>query len=37
MVEAAELCPSKCIHPGQPWNTSEPGLDELKQRAAKFN
>jgi ferredoxin len=37
MVEAAELCPSKCIHPGQPWNASEPGLDELKQRAAKFN
>jgi ferredoxin len=37
MVEAAELCPSKCIHPGQPWNPSEPGLDELKQRAAKFN
>ncbi len=37
MVEAAEICPSKCIHPGQPWNPSEPGLDELKERAAKFN
>jgi ferredoxin len=37
MVEAAELCPSKCIHPGQPWDASESGLDELKQRAAKFN
>jgi ferredoxin len=37
MVEAAELCPSRCIHPGQPWNPNEPGLDELKQRAAKFN
>jgi ferredoxin len=37
MVEAAEICPSKCIHPGQPWDTSEPGLDELKERAAKFN
>jgi ferredoxin len=37
MVEAAELCPSKCIHPGQPWNADEPNLDELKQRAAKFN
>ncbi len=37
MVEAAEICPSKCIHPGQPWNANEPSLDELKQRAAKFN
>lgn len=37
MVEAAEICPSKCIHPGQPWDPSEPGLDELKERAAKFN
>ncbi len=37
MVEAAEICPSKCIHPGQPWDPSEPGLDELKERAAPFN
>ena len=37
MVEAAEICPSKCIHPGAPWNANEPNLDELKQRAAKFN
>ncbi len=37
MVEAAEICPSKCIHPGQPWNANEPNLDELKLRAAKFN
>ncbi len=37
MVEAAEICPSKCIHPGQPWNPAEPGLDELKERAAPFN
>jgi ferredoxin len=37
MVEAAELCPSKCIHPGAPWNADEHNLDELKQRAAKFN
>jgi ferredoxin len=37
MVEAAEICPSKCIHPGQPWDPSEPGLDELKERASKFN
>ncbi len=37
MVEAAEICPSKCIHPGQPWNAHEPKLDELMQRAAPFN
>ena len=37
LVEAAELCPSKCIHPGQPMNPNEPGLDELKLRAAAFN
>jgi ferredoxin len=37
MVEAAEICPSKCIHPGQPWNANEPNLDELKERAAEFN
>ncbi|MEN8170826.1 MAG: ferredoxin [Pseudomonadota bacterium] len=37
MVEAAEICPSKCIHPGQPWDASESGLDELKERAAPFN
>ncbi|ESQ15562.1 MAG: hypothetical protein N838_08295 [Thiohalocapsa sp. PB-PSB1] len=37
LVEAAELCPAKCIHPGQPWNSSEPGLDELIERAAPFN
>lgn len=37
LVEAAELCPAKCIHPGQPLNPSEPNLDELKQRAEPFN
>ncbi len=37
MIEAAEICPSKCIHPGQPWNANEPNLDELKQRAVPFN
>jgi ferredoxin len=37
LVEAAELCPSSCIHPGQPLNPNEPGLDDLKARAAKFN
>ena len=37
MVEAAELCPSKCIHPGKPWDQDEANLDELQQRAAPFN
>jgi ferredoxin len=37
MVEAAELCPAKCIHPGKPWNPSEAGLEELIERAAPFN
>ncbi|MCP4992550.1 MAG: ferredoxin [Gammaproteobacteria bacterium] len=37
LVEAAEICPTKCIHPGQPLNPGEPGLDELKLRATPFN
>jgi hypothetical protein len=37
MVEAAELCPAKCIHPGKPWNPDESGLDALVERAAPFN
>jgi len=37
LVEAAELCPAKCIHPGKPLNPDEPGLEELIQRAAPFN
>ena len=37
MVEAAEICPSKCIHPGKPWNKSEPDLDDLMDRATPFN
>ena len=37
LVEAAEICPSKCIYPGQPMNPNEPGLDELRLRAAAFN
>jgi ferredoxin len=37
MVEAAEICPSKCIHPGKPWNSDEPNLDALIERAAPFN
>lgn len=37
MVEAAEICPSKCIHPGVPWDNSEADLDELLERAKPFN
>ncbi len=37
MVQAAECCPAKCIHPGKPLNQDEPGLDGLVERAAKFN
>lgn len=37
LVEAAEICPSKCIHPGKPLNLDEPGLAELILRAAPFN
>ena len=37
LVEAAELCPVGIIHPGNPLNPSEDGLDELKERAKKFN
>lgn len=37
LVEAAEKCPARCIHPGKPLNPDEPNLDELVKRAAKFN
>ena len=36
LVEAAEKCPARCIHPGKPLNPDEPNLDELVKRAAKF-
>ncbi len=36
LVRAAEKCPAKCIHPGDPLNPSEPNLDALKKRAAVF-
>jgi len=36
LVEAAEKCPSRCIHPGKPLNPDEPGLEELVERAKKF-
>jgi pyruvate-ferredoxin/flavodoxin oxidoreductase len=37
LVKAAEKCTAGCIHPGTPWNMSEPGVDKLVARAAKFN
>lgn len=37
LVKAAEKCTASCIHPGSPWNASEPGVDKLIARAAKFN
>jgi ferredoxin len=36
MVEAAEACQVAIIHPGKPWNMSEPGLEELLERAKPF-
>ena len=37
LVTAAEKCPAKCIHPGQPLDSNEPGLDDLIKRADVFN
>jgi pyruvate-ferredoxin/flavodoxin oxidoreductase len=37
LVKAAEKCTAGCIHPGLPWNLSEPGVDKLIARAAKYN
>jgi hypothetical protein len=36
LVEAAESCQVSIIHPGKPWDTSEPGLEELLERAQPF-
>ena len=36
LVEAAEKCPSRCIHPGKPLDLDEPGLEELMERAKPF-
>jgi len=33
MVEAAEICPSRCIYPGKPWNKDEFDLDDLIEQA----
>ena len=37
LVEAAEKCPVRIIHPGKPKHPDEPGLEELIKRAEKFN
>jgi pyruvate-ferredoxin/flavodoxin oxidoreductase len=36
IVKAAETCTAGCIHPGTPWDASEPGLEKLLKRAAKY-
>jgi len=36
IVKAAEKCAAGCIHPGTPWNPSEPGLAGLIKRAEKY-
>jgi ferredoxin len=37
LVEAAEKCPARCVHPGQPLDPHEAGVDVLMLRAAPFN
>jgi ferredoxin len=37
MVQAAEKCPARCIHPGKPLDPNEPNLDQLIARAKPFN
>ncbi len=37
LVVAAEACPAECIHPGDPLNPKEKGLDKLIKRAEPFN
>jgi ferredoxin len=36
LVQAAEKCPARCIHPGSPRNPDEPGLEDLVRRAKPF-
>jgi len=36
LVEAAESCQVSIIHPGKPWDPTEPGLEELVDRAKPF-
>ena len=37
LVEAAEACAPSIIHPGDPLNPDEKGLDKLIKRAEPFN
>jgi pyruvate-ferredoxin/flavodoxin oxidoreductase len=37
IVRAAEKCTAGVIHPGTPWNSTEPGLEGLRKRAAKYH
>jgi pyruvate-ferredoxin/flavodoxin oxidoreductase len=37
LVRAAELCPSRAIHPGEPLNKKEKNLEKWLERAAPFN
>jgi pyruvate-ferredoxin/flavodoxin oxidoreductase len=37
LVQAAEKCAPSVIHPGDPLNPDEKGLDKLVKRAEKFN
>jgi len=36
IVDSAELCPVKIIHPGKPRDADETGLDELIERAKPY-
>ena len=36
LVQAAEACTAKIIHPGTPWNPAEPELERLRERARAF-
>ncbi len=37
LVQAAERCTARIIHPGTPLDPDEPDLEELVKRAEKFN
>ena len=37
LVMGAEACPAECIHPGDPLNPKEKGLDKLIKQAEPFN
>jgi ferredoxin len=37
LVAAAEKCPARCIHPGEPIDPTEPDLESLRERAKPFN